>query len=145
MANNKLKKTYRVYGYKDVEEPDDKTAFQAFNYMDLHKVTTIGCEELEGLDELKAEEKKRNEDKRRSVNKELLNQREFLFELIVSSYERIRIDKNMSAGKLLDALALDLVEGGMFLEHIECDYIEIVESGNHSSSEFFRGQFNERG
>ena len=58
MANKKLNKTYRVYGYKDVEEPDEKTALQTFNYMDMHKVKTIGYEELEGMDAVKEEEVK---------------------------------------------------------------------------------------
>ena len=137
MAKKKQKKIYRVYGYKDVEEPDDKTAFQAFNYMDLHKVTTIGCQELEGLDELKAEEEKRIKQGVRRVNQELIDHRQMFFELIKGSYEWLDEGKKWDAWDVLDYIASMAVTDGMFNDDVVGQYIDIVESGIASSSEFF--------
>ena len=137
MAKKKQKKIYRVYGYKDVEEPDDKTAFQAFNYMDMHKVTTIGCQELEGLDELKAEEEKRIKQGVRRVNQELIDHRQMFFELIKGSYEWLDEGKKWDAWDVLDYIASMAVTDGMFNDDVVGQYIDIVESGIASSSEFF--------
>ena len=137
MAKKKQKKIYRVYGYKDVEEPDDKTAFQAFNYMDLHKVTTIGCQELDGLDELKAEEEKRIKQGVRRVNQELIDHRQMFFELIKGSYEWLDEGKKWDAWDVLDYIASMAVTDGMFNDDVVGQYIDIVESGIASSSEFF--------
>ena len=137
MAKKKQKKIYRVYGYKDVEEPDDKTAFQAFNYMDLHKVTTIGCQELDGLDELKAEEEKRIKQGVRRVNQELIDHRQMFFELIKGSYEWLNEGKNWDSWDVLDYIASMAVTDGMFNDDVVGQYIDIVESGIASSSEFF--------
>ena len=137
MAKKKQKKIYRVYGYKDVEEPDDKTAFQAFNYMDLHKVTTIGCQELDGLDELKAEEEKRIKQGVRRVNQELIDHRQMFFELIKGSYEWLHEGKKWDAWDVLDYIANMAVTDGMFNDDVVGQYIDVVESGIASSSEFF--------